>query len=81
MSSTTASTTSQSSEQSPIESIVSAVAKAEGVPETEVTPLYAVLDPEALEAVLESSALATVSFEFEGYEITVDGTGQVELRE
>jgi hypothetical protein len=58
---------------------VSAVADAKGVAETDLTPLYEAVGPDALERVLRTGTRATVGFEFEGYEVTVHGDGHVEL--
>jgi len=42
-------------------------------PENLKTPLYDVVDVEALEKLLHSNSHARVSFEYEGYHVEVDG--------
>jgi len=56
--------------------VVSAVAAHEGVDETELPPLYDVIDPDALDALLSSvqtggSDQASVDFEYAGYRVVV----------
>lgn len=61
----------------PSEDIVQAVAVREGTDPTALDPLYEAIDPDALDAVVDSGAVVT--FEYEGYEITVDeGTVTIE---
>jgi hypothetical protein len=40
-------------------------------------PLYEVVDTDALDALYESGAAATVEFEYDGHSVTVDGDGSV----
>ncbi|QFU83735.1 HalOD1 output domain-containing protein [Natronorubrum aibiense] len=74
----------------PTQRIIEAVAAREGVDVTDVEPpayepLYSVLDPTALDALFQpsspNSATVRVVLEYEGYEITVESDGSVELRE
>lgn len=59
--------------------IVEAVADAEGVAPMELErPLYEAIDPEALETVFTDGSGHAV-FQYYGYEVTVDHTGDVEL--
>ncbi|MFC4450144.1 HalOD1 output domain-containing protein [Halorussus aquaticus] len=66
--------------------IVTAVADAEGIPPTEVTPpLYRVVDPDALNQLFETKWAASedgphVSFTYCGYEVTVEGAGDIVVR-
>lgn len=70
--------------------VVEAVADREGVDVTafeppEYDPLYAAVDPEALDAVFapthggDSRTTGTVSFEYEGYSVTVYSDGRIDL--
>lgn len=60
------------------EAVIEAVARAEGVDETAVgTPLYDVVDPEALDALFELSVPSRercicVEFEFQDYRVSVE---------
>ncbi|WP_436908270.1 HalOD1 output domain-containing protein [Halosimplex marinum] len=40
-------------------------------------PLYEVVDTDALDALYESGAAATVEFEYDGHRVVVDGDGTV----
>ena len=65
--------------------IIETVAEAEGVAPTELeTPLYNVIDPEALDCLFhrESDGVTmegTVSFSFHGYEVTVASDSSIEI--
>ena len=70
--------------------VVEAVADREGVDVTELEPpafepLYSVVDPDALDAVFAPThdggqrATGSVTFEYEGYTVTVDSDGTVDL--
>ncbi|MFB6309340.1 MAG: HalOD1 output domain-containing protein [Haloarculaceae archaeon] len=69
------------------ESVVEAMAEAEGVDPTELTPtLYEVIDPDALEQLFASPMPAgwmegRVTFFYNGYEVTVCGDGYVVVEE
>lgn len=71
--------------ESPSERIVEAVAEADGVAPSEVTPpLYEAVDPEALDHLFASTAIADrpggrVAFPYSGYEITVHYNGRVSV--
>ena len=55
------------------EDIVRAVAEREGVAATDLTPLYHVVDPEALDAmVTHTETTVRISFDYEGYTVTVE---------
>jgi len=55
------------------EDIVRAVAEREGVTETDLTPLYHTIDPEALDSmVTHTDVTVQISFEYEGYAVTVE---------
>jgi hypothetical protein len=79
MSSSAVGSVAPSDDRTPVERILAAVADAEGVSETDLRPLYGAVDPDALAGVLASGPRTTVVFEFEGYEVTVRGTGRVTL--
>ncbi|MFU8868013.1 HalOD1 output domain-containing protein [Natronococcus sp.] len=70
----------------PIRAIIEAVARHEGVDVTAIEPpayepLYAVVDPEALDALFRGapSTELSLSFEYAGYDVTVSGTGRVDV--
>lgn len=71
----------------PSQAIIEAIAAREGVDVTDVEPpayepLYAVVNPEALDRLFEPTAgptTARVVLEYEGYEITVFGDGRVDV--
>lgn len=55
------------------EDVVRAVAEREGVSETDLTPLYHVIDPEALDRMVTHTDVSVeISFEYEGYTVTVE---------
>lgn len=64
-----------------VRAIVFEVAEREGTDPTQLPPLYEVVDPDALQAFVESSgddALA-VEFLYQGYEVRVTSDGDVEV--
>lgn len=69
------------------QSVVEAIAEAEGVDPTEVTPpLYSAIDPTALDEIFTSTPTTgreggRVVFTYEGYEVTVSGDGYVSVAE
>lgn len=72
-------------ERSVSQSVVEAVADAEGVaPEDLEPPLYEVIDPEALERVFAPTASGArrdgrIEFVYNGYDVTVRGDGRVSV--
>lgn len=66
--------------------VVSTVAAVSGTHPTDLTPLNATVDPDALEAVTQSTGSGAtpgdvvVSFTFDGYAVTVCAFGLVEVR-
>ncbi|EMA36076.1 HalOD1 output domain-containing protein [Natronobacterium lacisalsi] len=78
--------------QQPSQAVVEAVAAAEGISSEELRPpeyepLHAVVDPDALDSLFASHADGqprpggAVTFEFCGYEVTVDERGAVSLED
>lgn len=73
----------------PSQAIIEAIARAEGVDVTDVEPpeydpLYAVVDPEALDELFERSQppeVARVVLEYEGYGVVVHADGRVDVCE
>lgn len=70
------------------EAVVNAVADEEGVSPIDVSPpLYAVVDPDALDELVSSmnrwsdEPRGGVVFSYAGYEVTVSGSGEVSLEE
>lgn len=71
---------------SPSHSIVTQIAAAEGIDPTELRPpLHAVVDPVALDRLVDSSESTAsddrvrIEFEYCGYTVRVDGTGDVDV--
>lgn len=67
--------------------VVEEVADREGTDPVELhPPLHTVIDPEALDALFRSTSSTTrgngtVEFQYQGYQIRVDGSGEVQLGE
>lgn len=62
--------------------LIEAIASLRGVEHTELAPLYETIDPEALDSLCSGSNNENsiqISFRYEGYDVTVDGTGRVRL--
>lgn len=65
--------------------VVHAVADAEGADPLDLTPLYDAVDPDALDSLFASltgegaASIDEVSFEYEGYDVTVTADGSVSL--
>lgn len=65
----------------PSESVIKAVAEAEGCDPLDSPPLYEVLDPDALDALFRGCGSCRVGFEYAGYEVVVRSNGRVVVRE
>ncbi|WP_324760883.1 HalOD1 output domain-containing protein [Haloarcula sp. GH36] len=68
--------------QDPISQIVDAVAEAEGVePVALDPPLAKIVDPDALETLIEDSATSNleIQFAYRGHDIVVDDSGRVQV--
>ena len=67
----------------PSQSIVEQVAACEGVDQTELTPLFEAIDPEALDKLVETrqhnGSLARITFTYHGYGVSVTGDGVTQL--
>ena len=67
------------------ETVITAVAAANGVDETDIEPLYTVIDPDALNDLFKPQANGRsrtngqVSFTMAGCEVVIDGHGAVEV--
>ncbi|WP_247379703.1 HalOD1 output domain-containing protein [Halorientalis brevis] len=66
------------------EKVITDIAKREGVSPTELTPLHAVVDPDALDALFQPTPDSVrmdgdVSFRYCGYRVTANADGCVEL--
>ena len=62
--------------------ILETIAGVEGVDPIELTPpLYSVVDPEALDAVIESlgGRAGWIEFDYRGYQVTINGAGGVSV--
>lgn len=77
----------EATEITPSERVVDAVAEAEDVDPIELDPLYAAVDPDALDAVIRSQregpitprTSTLVRFDYQGYHVTVTGDGAVDV--
>lgn len=59
--------------------VLTAIAEREGIDAGEFgIPLYEVIDPDALEVLFKDDT-GQVTFEYQGYTVTVDHTGDVDL--
>lgn len=75
--------------EAPSRAVVSAIAEADGVDETELPPLFHAVDPDALDALFrpgrreatESRGSGTVTFGYHGYEVSVSADGTVQVEE
>lgn len=65
----------------PSTSVIEAIAVAEGIDPVALTPpLYAAIDPEALDAIVDSADCdLSIEFSYQGYTIQVDGSGDVTI--
>lgn len=62
--------------ETPTMSILAAVASELGVDVADLDqPLYDAIDPDALNRLLEHGSAVSVTFEYDGHRITVDGDG------
>lgn len=69
----------------PSHAVVERVAAREGVEPTELTPLYDVVDPDAVDTLVErtvgSGSSLKIQFKYHGHDVTVTGEGVVHLDE
>lgn len=67
----------------PSQAVVERVASCEGVDHTALVPLYEVIDPDALDGLIETSApndpALQIEFTYHGYDVTVTSDGEVHL--
>lgn len=60
--------------------VVEAVARTEGIDATELTPLDRVVDPDALNGVLDATEDVRISFAYEGWLVEVDADGNIAIQ-
>lgn len=77
-------TSDQQSNRQPSMQVIEAVASEERSRPEELSPLYAAIDPDALDALLDSvgnsgNGVIRVEFTYEGYLVTVSGDGRVDV--
>lgn len=67
----------------PSMAIIEEVAAIDGTDPTELPPLYEVIDPEALDALVESASESEfeVEFPYSGHEVTVTGDGEIHIEQ
>lgn len=67
----------------PTQFIVASVSTRENVDEMDLPPLYKVIDPDVLNAFIDSpaDASATIEFTYYGYDIIVSGDGTILVNE
>jgi hypothetical protein len=59
--------------------IVEEVAAADGRDALELSPLYDVVDPDALERLVGGAGVSEFSFEYHGYRVSIDGPNEVSI--
>lgn len=59
--------------ESPSMTVLQAVSNVSNIPLNELDPLYDVIDLEALNALLSSSSNCQISFQYNGFDVTVNG--------
>lgn len=59
--------------------VISTVAAITNTPEEELPPLYTIVDPDALETLVQSGAVIDISFIYHGHAVTVHGDGDIEV--
>lgn len=68
---------------SPCETVVGRVAKYEGVDPAELSPIFDVIDPDALDAFIDGAerreTSAQIQFPYHGYTVTVSADGTVSV--
>lgn len=57
-----------------------AVADADGVAPDDLPPLYAAVDPDALDAMFRGRPDGSITFEYCGYTVTVHGNSEVTVK-
>lgn len=65
----------------PSETVVGAVADAEGVAPTDLPPLHGAVDTEALDALFRERVPGSVTFDYADHTVLVSGDGDVHVRE
>lgn len=73
-------------QSSPSIQVVEKVADEKGVATTELPPLYRTIDPEALDALLESGVdrdegIRRIQFQYEGYTVVASNDGDIAVAE
>lgn len=63
------------------ERVVVAVADEKDVGVTDLEPLYNSIDPDSLTKIVSTDSSASVTFSFEGFDVTVRGEGRIELHD
>ena len=63
----------------PVETILYEIADRDGVDPIDLPVLADHIDPDALEAVLESASDVSVTFQYDTHRVTVGGDGDVEI--
>lgn len=74
--------TSNQGSPSPTDQVVQAVAHAEDVQPTELTPFGEVIDPDALNTLLSppSNKIKKLHFQYEGYTVVIDEDKTISLK-
>ena len=61
------------------DTVIDAVADANGVDPTELEPLYDTIDPEALDALFKPGVDGMITFTYEGHDVVVRGDANPEV--
>lgn len=64
----------------PSETVVQAIADAEDTTPLELSPLYEAIDPDALNTLFQGRTAGRVTFDYEGYTVTVGQNGEVTIQ-
>lgn len=65
----------------PSEALVIEIAEQTDEEPTALPPLYETIDPDALDALVQRTESANVTFEYAGHEVTVAGTQRISVHE
>lgn len=71
--------TRSSRDSSIVDRVLAAVAKEERCGTLDLPPLYDVVDPDALERVLQGTGVNEVSFSYHGYSISIVRNGRISV--
>ena len=65
----------------PSEAVINAIASTEGCDQTDLSPLYETLDPEALDSLVTEGKCELVRFTYAGYRVTIRENAEIILED